>query len=112
VVCLIGDGSSMYAIQALWSAARYEVPILVFVVNNGQYTILKSFGNLIGVGEGVPGLNLPGLDPLRIAEGLGCRGERVERPDELREAIERALDLDRPYVLDVRVDPTVPELMG
>jgi benzoylformate decarboxylase len=111
VVCLIGDGASMYSIQALWNAAQYDAPVLVVVVDNGQYTILKSFGDMLGARGSIPGLDLPGLDLVRAAETFGCKGERVERAEELPEALEWALRTGHPTLLDVLVSKQVPELL-
>ncbi len=112
VVCVIGDGSSMYAIQALWSAARYHAPVTYVVINNGQYSILKAFGEMMGIGRGVPGLDLPGIDLVGLAHSLGCAAEAVSRPDELAAALRRGLDAGQPYLVDIHVDPAVPPLMG
>ena len=111
VVCIVGEGSIMYALQALWSAARYQVAVVFVVINNEQYKILKLIAERDDIGEGVPGLDLPGLDIVQAAKSLGCKGETVRRPEELSDAFERALDLGRPYVLDVLVDQTVPETL-
>jgi benzoylformate decarboxylase len=112
VACVIGDGSSMYSIQALWSAARYGANVLFVIVNNEGYYILKGFRDAIGAGDTVPGLDLPGIDPVRIARGFGVTGETVEKPEVLEEALKRALDSDQPYLLNVFVEPVVPELPG
>lgn len=111
VVCLVGDGSSLYAMQALWSAARCRASVTFVVMNNGQYTILKSFRDSLGAG-GVPGLDLPGLDLVRVAGGLGCEAETVEEPDGLRGALDRAVRDHRPRLVNVLVDPAVPGLLG
>ena len=112
VVCVIGDGSVMYSIQALWSAAHYETAVPVVVINNRGYSILKGFRDAIGAGEKVPGLDLPGIDHTRIAEGFGCEAARVEDPQELYGALKRAFSSDRPYLLDVMVDRAVPKMPG
>ena len=87
VACVIGDGSSMYS-------------------------ILKGFREAIGVGDKVPGLDVHGVEIVQIAKGFGVEGELVERAEDLRPAIERALSAGRPYLLDVIVDRKVPELLG
>jgi benzoylformate decarboxylase len=111
VVCIIGDGSSMYSIQSLWTAARYGLAVPFIVINNRGYSILKSFRDLLGM-EGVPGLDVPDADLVKVANGFGVAGERVEEPDELRPAIKRALSSGGPYLVDVIVDTSVPELLG
>ncbi|CAA9445139.1 MAG: Benzoylformate decarboxylase [uncultured Rubrobacteraceae bacterium] len=112
VVCVIGDGSVSYSIQALWSAARYGVGVVVVVVNNRGYSILKGFRNAIGIDDTVPGLDVPGIDFVHLAEGFGASGERVEEAEILGEALTRALAAGRPYLLDVIVDPAVPKLLS
>ena len=61
VVCVIGEGSAQYAIQSLWTAAAYEVPVTFLVLRNDEYAILKWFGMLEDI-VGAPGLDLPALD--------------------------------------------------
>ena len=112
VVCTIGDGSSMYSVQALWSAARYGADVAFIVVNNRGYSILKGFRDAIGAGDRVPGLDVEGIDFVGVARGLGVDGELVEKHGELLPAAERALTAGRPYLLEVMVDPEVPELLG
>ena len=112
VVCVIGDGSSMYSIQALWSAARYETAVAFVVVNNRGYSILKSFRDAIGAGDAVPGLDVPGVNFVEVAKGLGCEGETVEEAKHLRDVLSRAFNAGRPYLVDVAVDRQVPKLLG
>lgn len=111
-VCVIGDGSLSYSVQALWSAARYEAGVVVVVVNNKGYSILKGFRDAIGIDDSVPGLDVPGIDFVGIAKGFGAGGERVEEAEGFGEALTRALDAGRPYLLDVIVDPAVPKLLS
>ncbi len=111
VVCVIGDGSSMYSVQALWSAAQYGANVLFVVPDNEGYYVLKGFGEQMGANiDTIPGLDLPGLDLVKIAEGLGVASETVEEADALPEALERALDEERPYLLNVVVESEVPKL--
>jgi benzoylformate decarboxylase len=111
VVCVIGDGSSMYSIQALYTAAQYNVSVPFIVINNKGYSILKGFRDSIGL-QNVPGLDLPALDLVQIARGFGCEGEDVEEPGDLETALERATTADGPYVLNILVDTTVPNIFG
>ena len=75
-VCLIGDGSAMYSIQALWTAAQRKLPLTVVVINNAGYGAMRSFSQVMQV-RNVPGLELPGIDFVKIAEGMGCDAVRV-----------------------------------
>jgi benzoylformate decarboxylase len=109
---VIGDGSVSYSIQALWSAARYETGVVVVVVNNRGYSILKGFRDAIGIDDSVPGLDVPGVGFVDIAGGFGAGGERIEEAEDLEGALRRALGAERPYLLDVIVDPAVPKLLS
>ncbi|GAA0583209.1 hypothetical protein GCM10009416_22020 [Craurococcus roseus] len=109
VVCLIGDGSLMYSVQALWTAAQHRLPLSVVVLNNRGYGAMRSFSQVMGT-RGVPGIDLPGLDFTAIARGHGCAAERVEKPGALNEALAWALATDGPALLDVAVDAAVPAL--
>lgn len=112
VVCAVGEGSLMYALQALWSAAHYGADVAFIVMNNRQYKILRLLGEREDVGVGVPGLDLSGVDIVGVARNLGCEGASVESPEKLPDALERAFAAKRPYVLNVLVDPDVPKSLG
>jgi benzoylformate decarboxylase len=112
VVSVVGDGSVMYTVQALWTAARLAAPVNYVIPNNSQYAILKAFAAAAGIADSVPGLDLPRLDITRLAEGLGCGAETVEEPEKLEEALKRALAHEGPYLVNVIVDRAVPELLA
>jgi len=109
VVAILGDGSSMYSIQALWTAARENVPVTIIILDNASYAAV---GILAGSDNGakVPGVELGGIDFAALATGMGCAAHRVEKPDELRAALDAALASDRPTLLHVIVDPDPPRL--
>jgi benzoylformate decarboxylase len=111
VACVIGDGSSMYSIQTLWTAAKYGVEVAFVVINNRGYSILKGFRDAIGAGDRVPGLDVHGVDIMQVARGFGVEGEAVEKSEDLRPALERAVGAGRPYLVEVIVDREVPELL-
>jgi benzoylformate decarboxylase len=108
-VCLIGDGSAMYSIQALWTAAQRKLPLTVVVINNAGYGAMRSFSQVMQV-RNVPGLDLPGIDFIQIAEGMGCTAIRVEKSSELAPALLRGLSHDGVSLIEVMVDSTVPLL--
>ena len=81
-------------------------------MDNKDSSILTGFRYAIGIGDTVPGLDVPGIDFVRVAEGFGAGGEIVEEADELPEALSRGLEAGRPYLLDVVVDPAVPKLLS
>jgi benzoylformate decarboxylase len=110
-VCLIGDGSAMYSIQALWTAAQRKLPLTVVVINNSGYGAMRSFSQVMQV-RNVPGLELPGIDFVRLAEGMGCHAVRVSKAAELGEALKRGMAYDGTSLVEVVVDSAVPVLYG
>ncbi|MEN3002467.1 MAG: benzoylformate decarboxylase [Armatimonadota bacterium] len=113
VVCVIGDGSVMYSVQALWSAVQERAPVLFLVLNNRAYNILKSFAKAFYPGSEahLQGMDVPHLDLVALARGMGASAERIETPDALEERLPCALQADQPTLLDVWIDPTVPSLL-
>ena len=109
VVCLIGDGSAMYSIQALWTAAQRKLPLTVVVLNNSGYGALRSFSQVMQV-RNVPGLELPGIDFVQIAQGMGCDAVRVTKSAELAGALKHGLSHDGTSLVEVMVDSAVPVL--
>ncbi len=108
-VCLIGDGSAMYSIQALWTAAQRKLPLTVVVINNAGYGAMRSFSQVMQV-RNVPGLDLPGIDFVKLAQGLGCDAVRVSKASELAPALARGLTHDGVSLIEVVVDSAVPLL--
>jgi benzoylformate decarboxylase len=104
VIAVVGDGSAMYGIQALWTAAKEHAPVTFVVLDNAQYGALRSMADSAGVAK-VPGVDLGGLDFCALAAGMGCRSRLVEQPSELDEALAAAVRSNEPAVLHVRVDP-------
>nr|WP_255283361.1 thiamine pyrophosphate-dependent enzyme [Actinomadura madurae] len=104
VVCVIGDGSIMYSVQGLWTAAQHRVPMTVIVLNNQGYGAVKALGRRIDL-ETVPGTDLPGIDFVAVAGGLGCPGRTVTTAAELDAAMAEGLGHDGPFIIDVRVTP-------
>jgi benzoylformate decarboxylase len=70
---------------------------------------MKSFSQIMRVPY-VPGLDLPGIDIPALAQGYGCRAARIEKAQDLAPALSSALAAERPTLLDVIVDPSVPVL--
>jgi len=105
VIGLIGDGSSLYSIQALWSAAQLRLPITYVILNNRRYAALQDFAPVFGFAEGeaVQGTDLPDLDFVSIARGMGCKATRVTEPHKLRAALKQALRDAQPNLVEVVV---------
>ncbi|WP_019925379.1 benzoylformate decarboxylase [Nocardia sp. BMG111209] len=104
VIGLIGDGSFQYSVQAIYTAAQHNLPIVYVVMRNGEYSVLKSFAKLEHT-PGVPGLDLPGLDIAALARGFGCRAADVTTTADLEREFTTALSADTPTVLVVHTRP-------
>jgi benzoylformate decarboxylase len=115
-VALVGDGSAMYTIQSLWTAARHHIAVLYIILNNQSYRILKFNMNRyrrtlnIPAGRPYPFMDLtnPSLHFIDIAHGMGVDGRRVAHADEIVPAVQEALALEAPYVLEVMLEGRVP----
>jgi benzoylformate decarboxylase len=102
VIALLGDGSAMYSIQALWNAAQLQLPLTVIIVNNGRYQALRHFAQRFGLVDPV-GVRLPGIDFVQLAQGQGCQAMRVTRAAELHGVLRDALSAAAPTLVDVQV---------
>ncbi len=107
VICAIGDGSLMYSVQALWTAARYRIPVTVLVLDNRAYQVLKD-GMQAYKGGPVPperlvgmDLDAPPVDIPSVARGFGVPGRLITEPADLRDAL--AEPGPGPRLLDVLV---------
>lgn len=105
VIALIGDGSAMYSIQALWSAAQLKLPIAFVILKNRRYAALQDFAPAFGFGpdEQLPGTELPDIDFVALARGQGCGGLNVSRAEHLRNALDDALKASVPTLVEVDV---------
>jgi benzoylformate decarboxylase len=106
VVAVLGDGSSLYAIQALWSAAHYRVGALFLVMANGGYAIMDKLAANTGKPAPWPGFET--IDIAAMARAQGCEAIRIEdhadllaRLDEVLPALARR---DAPLVLEIVVE--------
>jgi len=104
VVCIIGDGSIMYSIQALWTAAKFEVPLTVLVLNNQGYGAVEQLARRFDNPD-MPGMHVTGLDIPSISQGMGVPSRTVHSVADLEAALAGSLSISGPYVLDVRVAP-------
>ncbi len=110
VVCLSGDGSAMYAVQALWSAAKYGLDALFVILNNKSYRILKErILRLDGKTQEhrkfvAMDFQEPELDFVRMAGSMGVDAARAETPAALRQAMESGLTCGKPYLIDAHVE--------
>jgi benzoylformate decarboxylase len=106
VLCFSGDGSAMYTIQALWSAAHMKLPITYVIADNGGYRILKQRLKAFHGNDTPIGMDLvdPKVDFVGLARSLGMAAERISEPDALAPALQKALATPGPKLLDVIVD--------
>ncbi|HVE94166.1 MAG TPA: thiamine pyrophosphate-binding protein [Acidimicrobiales bacterium] len=109
VVCVVGDGSAMYSPQALWTAAREQLPVLFVVVNNRQYLILKNnLRNMAGTSASTDtfvGMDLdnPEIDYQALARSMGVAATHVEKASEIGDAARAALATGRPHLLEIPI---------
>ena len=113
VVALSGDGSAMYAIQALWTAAHYRLGIVAVIVNNRSYRILKQRTRALGGPSAATGsyvgmdLTDPAIDFVALAEAQGVAAERVATLAGLRAALARGLAGPGPRLIEVEIDDAI-----
>ena len=116
VVAVVGDGSAMMTVQGLWTAAVENIPVVYVICNNGAYRVLKVNmdyykshvleddarpSEYIGMDFPIP-FNMAGM-----AEAIGVYARRITDPSNVGPALEEALALNRPALLDVVIDGTV-----
>jgi acetolactate synthase-1/2/3 large subunit len=109
VVSISGDGAFMINIQDLETAVRLGLKNLTFVVaNNCAWGMIKSCQK-IAMGKRLIDVELPEFDYAKCAEGFGCYGEVVTDPNEIKPALERAKNSNKPAVLDVKIGFATPD---
>jgi benzoylformate decarboxylase len=110
VTCLSGDGSAMYSVQALWTAANQKLPITYVICNNGGYRIIKQRLKSFHGNEQYVGMDFkdPALDWVGLAKSMGVNAVRVTEPGELRDVLKQAYARGSgPMLIDVVVDGVV-----
>jgi len=112
VVCPVGDGSLQYSIQALWSAVQTKAPVIFIVIRNSDYSALKLFCDFTQVGRNAPGMELPGIDMVKLAQGYGMTACAVKRPEQLEPAIREAFAVQEPRLISVDVEKGGQTCMG
>ena len=105
-VCMMGDFGFTFMVEELAVAARYEMPLVVLIVNNAYLSLIRqnqkyaySFEYQVSMAE-----NKGFVDYIKVSEGFGCKAERVFTYKELEAALRRASDAKVPYVIDIIVD--------
>jgi benzoylformate decarboxylase len=111
VALFVGDGSALMSIQALWTAARYELPLTIFVSNNRGYqavqaAVEKHRESRLGQPAVGAAIDAPAPDFVDLARGFGVAGEAVTSCEHLREAAARATGTLGPYLIELRLVET------
>ncbi|WP_319756568.1 thiamine pyrophosphate-binding protein [uncultured Sphaerochaeta sp.] len=113
-VCMMGDFGFTFLVEELAVASKYNLPIVVIILNNAYLSLIRqnqkyaySYEHAVDMQE-----NHGGVDYCKVSEGLGCSAERVKTYEELEDALQRAKDSTRPYVLDIIVDRQTDCNMG
>jgi len=108
VIAVVGDGSSVYCVQALWTAAHYGVGVVFFVMNNGRYLVMDRLTAQRGK---IPWPSLEGVSVDRLAEGFGVEAICVTTRDEIVRVVDEVVptlrDRDRPLVVSVKLETAV-----
>ncbi len=111
VLAIVGDGSAMYGIQGLWTAAHYRIPVTFVIANNTQYKILKECAgvlNLPGARQGqFLGMDVvePAIDYVGLARSLGVAARRITDAESLAEAVAVSLLADAPQLIEIPIHP-------
>ena len=109
VVSIIGDGSSYYSMQGLWTAVEHKLPITFVIVNNGGYGAMKSFSALFN-SKRSPSFDIGHVDFVAMAAGFGMPAHRIERATDLIGALETSHRSEGPVLLDVIVESAMKKL--
>jgi len=106
VVAIIGDGSAMYSIQALWTAAHMKLPITYVIANNRSYRILKERLVAFRGSERFIGMDLrnPRLDFVTMAKGMGVDAHRITTADDIVPMLQAGMSASGPTLLEVMVE--------
>jgi benzoylformate decarboxylase len=116
VVSVVGDGTAMYTIQGLWSAAHYDVPLVLVVMNNREYAACKRGIDRVvaGGGDSYVGMDLtdPEIDFIGLGRSLGVEARSADTPDEVSAAVSESLASGAPTLIDAAVAGTRDEPTG
>jgi benzoylformate decarboxylase len=106
VVCFSGDGSAMYSIQVLWTAAHHKLPLTVVIVNNGGYRIIKQRLLAFHGDDHYVGMDFvdPAVDFTGLAKSLGLEALRITEPRDVAPALKSAFNRPGTKLIEVMVD--------
>ena len=109
VLALIGDGSSMYTIQSLWTIVAEQLDVTTVILNNGSYAILNIELERVGAEKAGPkakaqlDISNPEIDFVSIAKGMGMPAERAKTAEEFNAALKKAFREPGPHLIDAVV---------
>ncbi len=112
ILCLSGDGSSMYSIQALWTAAHHELPIVFVILANREYRVLKhnidAYRARFDVKSNKPYMHMdlsgPVLGFVDLAKGMGVAATHVTKADDIKAAVAAAFKSGKPHLLEIEIE--------
>jgi benzoylformate decarboxylase len=99
-LAVLGDGSSLYSIQGLWTAVQQRVNVTFVIFDNGQYGALRALANAAGYAK-VPGTELGGTDFCALARAWNCPAEDISDPADLAPTLRTALATAGPSLVRV-----------
>ena len=112
ILCLSGDGSSMYSIQALWTAAHHELPIVFVILANREYRVLKhnidAYRARFDVKSNKPYMHMDLTGPVMgfvdLAKGMGVAGTHVTKADDIKAAVAAAFKSGKPHLVEIEIE--------
>ncbi len=114
VVCINGDGSFLFNVQELETAVRLNLPIIIIIGNNCAWGMLKTYQKN-NLQRRYCDVDLPPNNYAEIAKAFGCYGEKVDKPEDIKPAIKRAMESKKPAIVDVSIafeSPPVGKFLG
>ena len=114
-VCVMGDFGFTFLVEELAVAAKYNLPVIVVILNNAYLSLIRQnqkyaydYECAVSMEENQNGL----IDYVKVSEGFGCAAERVTEPGDIQAALQRAINSKRPYVLDIICERETDASMG
>jgi benzoylformate decarboxylase len=112
ILCLSGDGSSMYSIQALWTAAHHDLPIVFVILANREYRVLKhnidAYRQRFDVKSNKPYMHMdltgPALGFVDLAKGMGVAGTHVAKADDIQGAVAAAFKSGKSHLIEIEIE--------
>jgi benzoylformate decarboxylase len=109
VVALVGDGSALFGLQALWTAAKYQIPVIMVVLDNQGYAAIKWGFSMYPdrrASQGADlGCDLGDVNFPQLAHAFGINSQHVEHPLSIAPVLKQAIKEKKPTLIDISVDP-------